>query len=410
MHELASRLASIRSLGHEERDAKLEAIGKAYDTPSSQNNLRAVIDWQVRTARIEAEILAAAPDVIVVEELDHFAEFAAQLAAHGYECGHAGALDRYKPCTDPGEHAVAYLEKRCAAGVAFAPKRPSTSRYFREQSGAKDADDDGVAIFWRKDMFILEVLEFFVQTTAGKNGSLTFKGAVKARLRRRGETSATNPACSGAASHLDVIGYHLSSGDEPKDERHRVVDEVQGSAMTLIGIPGANPHECASLKEWFNASMECGPTVLALDANATPAFNFAGGAGSSAEGMGAEPPTVWSELRGMPDVQSVWDAWYDPSGRYCGSPSQCAPVSTNKLRGPLSDQRRKIGLHALYLIDHIYFGKRWLNLVGHVREPLLYASPEEATASLLPSLAMPSDHCPVIVDLNLLPRAEREPS
>jgi len=98
----------------------------------------------------------------------------------------------------------------------------------------------------------------------------------------------------------------------------------------------------------------------------------------------------------------VWDKWYEPSGAVrIGAPLP-VPVSTNKMRGPLSKQPKKVGLHAPFLIDHVYFGSSQLKLVTHVGSLLAHDSARLALQSLLPTLANPSDHVPVIVDFDIL--------
>ena len=110
-----------------------------------------------------------------------------------------------------------------------------------------------------------------------------------------------------------------------------------------------------------------------------------------------EKQTVWRLLRATPNIASVWDSAFDSSGRAICAPQ---PVSTNKIRGPLSDQPAKIGHHAYALIDHIYFSRHFA-FIRHACSPLAYSSRKEARMHLIPSLDMPSDHAPVIVDLTL---------
>eukprot|EP00959_Pyramimonas_sp_CCMP1952_P150054 3139869-Pyramimonas_sp.AAC.1 len=70
------------------------------------------------------------------------------------------------------------------------------------------------------------------------------------------------------------------------------------------------------------------------------------------------------------------------------------------MRGPLSGQPDKIGEHACGAIDNIVFSKH-LSLAQFAWEPLKYKTHEEALEDLLPSLNVPSDHMPVIVDFEL---------
>ena len=56
-----------------------------------------------------------------------------------------------------------------------------------------------------------------------------------------------------------------------------------------------------------------------------------------------------------------------------------------------------MGEHVCDMVDFI-FSSVELEPVGHVYEPIRHASIEEARALLLPSLSVPSDHVPVVVD------------
>ena len=129
--------------------------------------------------------------------------------------------------------------------------------------------------------------------------------------------------------------------------------------------------------------MGASPTVFCLDANSSPERT--------------ESATVWKLLRGVDGAKSVWDEWVGADGQ--ARPGKEMPCSTNKMRGPLSQQPKKIGEHAYGLIDHIFFGG--LELVGHRRPPTVFKSTVEARAQFLPSVATPSDHFPVVVDLSL---------
>merc|ERR1711959_45270 len=95
---------------------------------------------------------------------------------------------------------------------------------------------------------------------------------------------------------------------------------------------------------------------------------------------------------------SVWDSFFDESGKRKNESSVLEPpVTSNKVRGPLSGQAKKIGLHAYYLIDHVFFNPTKFNMLDHVFAPKRFASGTAALESVQPSLANPSDHYPVVV-------------
>jgi len=124
-------------------------------------------------------------------------------------------------------------------------------------------------------------------------------------------------------------------------------------------------------------------------------------------------------VRKFKDVRSVWDDYFNPDGSHKIRGRGYTLVTTNKMRGPLSDQPDKIGEHAFAAIDHIFYGDgsqtgaldAWrLSLLRHAWGPLEYSSPHAALRHVLPSLEVPSDHAPVIVDMLLvrLPHALQE--
>lgn len=97
---------------------------------------------------------------------------------------------------------------------------------------------------------------------------------------------------------------------------------------------------------------------------------------------------------------SVWDDFFDAEGKPKKIQSEFdPPVTSNKVRGPLSAQAKKIGSHAYYLIDHIFFDPVFFELEAHAFEPKQFRSPADALEEVQPSLLNPSDHYPVIADL-----------
>lgn len=115
----------------------------------------------------------------------------------------------------------------------------------------------------------------------------------------------------------------------------------------------------------------------------------------------SEEKTVWKQLRGIPGVGSVWDEYFTVDGA-TRDPSQPLPVTTNKMRGPLSDQPKKIGEHMCHVIDHVFFSCATFMLSHHVWQPMKFPDKASAENHLLPSTTVPSDHAPVIVDLHVV--------
>jgi len=184
-------------------------------------------------------------------------------------------------------------------------------------------------------------------------------GVVQVRLVERG-----------SGRSMVVMGTHLSSGDSAKDEDKRMTKQVP-SAVSWA-------KEVAATGE---------PFVFVADANSHPQITGTDGKSS-----------CWKALHGTIGA-SVWDGYFNEDGTAKSSDGLDPPVTSNKARGPLSGQPKKIGLHAYYLIDHVFYSSPALKLQGHAYLPKRFASAELALEAVQPSLENPSDHYPVVVDL-----------
>ena len=390
--------------------APLEALAECVREPAAaqraEQNLRAVIDWQARYARMLTVVQMIEPDVITLQELDHMAEAQRDLGSLGYEC----SLDStpYRPM-----HALAvaatdtagYLRTLAAAKVAFAPKFPSKCRKLQLGRGRPDADDMGVAVFWRRERFQALAIDFRPLACADSaTPPQTQEAVIRVKLCRRADGTPISVLCS-----------HLASGDKDTDEAERVV-QVNGSSAPALpgsglppppgGLPppggpllpgGGGGGDGGGLREWFMESAGEGAAVLlCMDANSAPTRS--------------EPTTVWTSLRGTCGVRSVWDEYFSPAGERLPSADAPFPVTTNKMRGPLSQQKKKVGEHMLHVIDHIFWLGEGLSRPRHAWGPTLFSTAAASHAHLLPSLQCPSDHLPVIVDFDLALSDARRPS
>jgi len=340
---LADGLSDDGFLVRDVLDGAADGVSDQAAAERAKRNHAAVVDWTRRWARMLEFIAAAKPDVIALEELDHMADAQEELRALGYECAVHGK--QYRPVHEwadaSGRDPARYLQHLRDVGVALAPKTRSNCRKLGLRT-REDADDDGVALFWRSDKFDLLSLDFLAFDDAKRD-----QGAVRATLRRKSDELA-----------FAVIAAHLSSG-------------VENEAARL--------EELTSLLGWCERGT---PTVWCADTNEAPDH----------EGV----RTVWKTLRRV--ASSAWDDFFDNEGRPLKQPS---PVTTNKMRGPLSAQKKKIGEHTYGAVDDIFIGPG-VSLRQHAWGPLTYESQEEARTHLLPSLDIPSDHSPVLVDLHLL--------
>jgi len=360
-----------------------------------------------------AVLAAGCPDVLVFQELDHYGSLAAGLAELGYASQLPDRTAAYRPAHLQGfasrddasrkafqahlqETGHAFLPNLGSTAMSIALKRrglmpgllqavkdanleaqcvdrekgqlrrgmfagvPGGSEPLLRAAGCEDPaslDDDGVGVFWRRDRLKAESLSAHFNAKG--------KGVLEVGLK-----------CLATGRSLALIGAHLSSGGSAGEETTRVEQEVD------------QPEGLAAILRARREAPGGGATILSMDANAHPQLVAKDGESS-----------VWRSLRAAAGA-SVWDAYFNPRGDEAaaeGAELQ-APVTSNKVRGPLSDQPRKIGDHAYCCIDHVFFDPAALKFKGHVLPPRQFASDDAALQAVQPSLSNPSDHYPVVVD------------
>ncbi|CAJ1403748.1 unnamed protein product [Effrenium voratum] len=396
--------------------SKLEECKKKYNREESVKNLNAVVDWQARKLQMMCIIDCFSPDVLVFAELDHYDQFLPLLRELGYE----SQLESCKK--DHPQYRPAHLDSFCdkdealrkdfekewsARGFGFFPHLASASMHVHmqrtglgrkiletldpklcekltdkkkgglartwyqkvprgmseqllEKAGAMPTslDDMGVAIFWKSSRF--EAHELKVQSFP-----LGGKGLLQVTLQDQQ-----------SKRKFSVIGCHLSSGDSAKDEEGRLTEEVLCPGGLLEAV-----HDVKAAGQGL---------ILCTDSNSHPQITAAETEGS-----------CWKHLRRGAGA-SVWDDFFDESGNPLTKDALDPPVTSNKVRGPLSEQAAKIGTHAYYLIDHIFFSPASFRMLQHAYVPQRFPTSEANVAALeevQPSLHNPSDHYPVIADL-----------
>jgi hypothetical protein len=82
-------------------------------------------------------------------------------------------------------------------------------------------DDDGVAIFWRREVFDVVDVDFLMFEDVKRN-----HGAVRVNLKRKDDRTA-----------LTVIATHLNSGANQKDERIRMEQWGKPSFGRVHSLP-----------------------------------------------------------------------------------------------------------------------------------------------------------------------------
>ena len=327
----------------------MSSLKERFSTSAAARNHAAIVDWTRRRARLLEYMAASAPDVLALQEIDHMAELQVELGKLGYSCGFTGKA--YQPAHAwagrmPDKKASAglpnggfnrdttrFVEHLEEVGIAFMPKTQSNCRSLSLGYGRTTADDDGVAIFWRTETFELSKLDFLVFDDTKRH-----QGAVRATLRRRAD-----------GRPLAVIATHLTSGSKPEEEHARLKELTAPS----LGRTGAK--DAMSLLDWISSSAQ--PMVVCLDTNSAPDFPMAP----------AGDANVYRTLRGVGGMRGAWDAFYTAAGE----PHRgYRAVTTNKMRGPLSAQPKKMGEHTYGCVDAIFYRGNGFELLQHAWGPL----------------------------------------
>jgi len=262
-------------------------------------------------------------------------------------------------------------------------------------------DDDGVAIFWKKDRFEPVSAAEFAEISPNV-------AAVKVRLRDKVTTRVHT-----------VASAHLKSGSNAKAQRARA------SQLRVIKR-FLSPVEATDNGGGDEESKDKARTdrlIFCLDANSEPEervwednkmskltknshFSHSnlkktekGRKKDKDDAEKKEVHTAYRFFRDLLRLQTCWDKMIEQAKR---EKKRLGAVTVNKIRGPLSEQHEKIGKHALGVIDYICFSAAY-KASQFALEPMMLGSqgPYNAQAidSLIPNLNVPSDHYPVVFDL-----------
>mmetsp|Transcript_14128 Transcript_14128/g.19755 ORF Transcript_14128/g.19755 Transcript_14128/m.19755 type:complete len:516 (+) Transcript_14128:219-1766(+) len=408
--ELKESVAKLKEETNKSELVKLK--NKFRNSPQLEKVDREILDWSKRFDRIKQIVLQADPDVITFQEIDHVQQF---LADKDFSAKYTCMVDSsktYKPpnyTENKGNDDLSpdkYFQHILNSRAAFAPKSYSNAYLFRSKRDGKapDIDDDGCAIFWKKE--ILKPVELgFLRVPSDTEKS----EAVLALTLQHLETDMT----------FNVITTHLPSGDEPKKELERLAVLNNPSARWAARricfddtswkeLPYENNANFVGITSYvkYFAQRKDTKTIFALDANSRPSFPRIKSDSSSDE------TNVWHTILSQTTLESIWvqNACIKENGE-SSDPKNPFVVSVNKMRGPSSNQPPKIGEHQLELIDHVFTNGKKSELVTHVdfnkkdfvpTAPKRYISKEgDAEIDLFPSSTMPSDHLPVVVNITM---------
>eukprot|EP00933_Yihiella_yeosuensis_P026965 TRINITY_DN20919_c0_g1_i2.p1 TRINITY_DN20919_c0_g1~~TRINITY_DN20919_c0_g1_i2.p1 ORF type:complete len:431 (+),score=87.21 TRINITY_DN20919_c0_g1_i2:133-1425(+) len=323
-----------------------------------------ILTWENRRGTLIEIMKSSAADVIVLEELDQYEWVAAALAEQGYSSceskpGCYTELDLKQMARQPDQYEDRLL-KLAKEGIAFVPKSASSAAKYRSKRDSCDCDDDGVAIFWKTDVFECE--EVKSHTYAKKDS-----GAIRVKLFHKETKQA-----------VYIVAAHLPSGKASEIPRHKCLAEIHEGLIKDI----------VAEKIVFAGDLNSDVFIRVSDSNDN-CFSIV-------EGWG---------------FKGVWSGDANPI------------TSVVKMRGPSSDQASKWGELAFETIDHVFAASsKGISLdkkfMASLRPQPLPASSEDREkidvhiqngavdqfgnllfTSMLPRKSLPSDHSPVLVDL-----------
>ena len=412
--ETQSKVASLKA--KIDQNSKLVQLKEQFkDSPELEKIDQDILSWELRYDRLKKIALAVDPDIITFQELDHLQQFTEDPDFNAkYTCFvDDDTLEYNTPIytDDPAKderRPENYLSHVLASRTSFAPKSYSHAYNFRKKrkDGSTDVDDDGVAIFWKKDRFQPLELGFLKLPSDGEKSE-----AVVAVVL----------VDEGTGAKFNVLTTHLPSGDETKKEVERLKTlrdinaEWKASRIRLNKASGAweendyggiDFNGILSFVKYYSDSYGT-TTIFALDANSRPTFPL------TKVSEEEKATNVWQQILSYTGLESVWTKTKFIKAVDGTAVDKDLPyvVSVNKMRGPASQQPGKIGEHQLELIDHVYTNGNTAKLVNTVTmadgetikmAPLQYKGKEgKAELELNPTSKMPSDHLPVAVEISV---------
>lgn len=303
-----------------------------------------VVAWDARFPKMAYIIGTEKPDVIVLEELDHYTDFAALLQGD-YTSVCNGPYNLYetedmlknrlvaiKDDKKNYKNSIKALEEK---KIAFAPNLNSNARkfYTRDNPTADKfkVDDQGTGIFWRKSLQCEDV---------------------KMQIHTDGDAASVSVALKKDGRAFTVVGTHLSSGPDKETRRCQELFGEPGKS----GIPG-KPGITKLIPS------EGGNYIFAGDLNSDRFFNDWGKVKQEGKGTCKNKISSFDRVKSH-NMHSIWD----------GGP---VPATVFKMRGAGTNQPTKMGELQLETIDHIFY--RGVTLVdkAYVHHPDM--SPDESS-------------------------------
>lgn len=350
-----------------------------YDTPSNKDIYLKTLDLNNRWIKILKLVQDKDPDIIVFQEMDFYGIALKYLEHLGYISTSEENTDPYVELWKNKDNYVDnYVNLVKNQNYAFLPKLDSKARSFKiKRDNILSQDNDGCAIFWKKDLFGLKEIHVS-QFKKYKSQKLDKDGALAVVLR--------DPKTQ---TDVVVVTSHLPSGQTRDRELERL--EILDSEKGVFGLFLQD-----LIKKYSHV-------VVALDSNSDPIETYNDNSNNNNSNNDNNSNTnVWTEFHKI-GFRSIWDSFYssDKNTVEKRDNNYSRPITVNKIRGPLSDQPSKIGVHSHELIDHVFYKGFYFNEVdGFILEPKTFTDEEDALNNLIPNESEPSDHYPVLVNLS----------
>ena len=372
----------------------LEHLNRKWGLPMHIESLRKSVEWgssarqeeakyfkadlQGRGSKIVALIAKMEPDILGLEEVDHYRFMVDQLGKHGY----TSEIGRDKPYSF--ESANAHCPKGTDDSLerfAFHPKCGSASKTYNEAWGASNSDNDGSALFWKSGRFkALKIKKWTHENEqVGSDG-----GVVCVLLRDLFQEQA------GERRYVWAMATHLNSGEGIKQEEQRIAKIAALQNFFVEEL--LNDDVIVSCREDTKLNCKLG-MVLAMDGNSAESGNSKGLLDD------AMYLHVKSDLKlANYAIEQADDATY-------------RTVTVNKMRGAATAQPWKLGEYQLEAIDYVAFNDALIQdgyaqtlkggEHGTLKRLSRYNTKEQTNAhnEILPNVDNPSDHVPVIVTL-----------
>jgi hypothetical protein len=343
---------------------------------------------QGRGMYLLGKIFKEKPDILAVQELDHYRLFQDQLAQQHYATTLQKPMSAMRYNMSIGCARQKWTDysidekKKCRQEKRFAhaSKFGSNAQTFNKiKSPCLDAvqchDNDGVALFWNDRRFKAKQIEIEWMNDNLDGGDGGFLGVLLADLQ-----SQHSAAC------IWVFTAHLSSGDTARDEGARIA-EVKRFAPWMKRLKDSTTQQ----------QHGCGMVGLLLMMDGNSYQDFANDGIKVDENM-FHTLQSQAEVTNFKLADSIADSKeHLDKGKRSDLPAEMA-VSVNKIRGIDTVQLSKMGEYQLDRLDYLAVGGRLdrptvTSLPKYKRSP---SSIKQAYDWILPSRDNPSDHYPVI--------------